>query len=127
MKANELRIGNLVMYDNYNLSVIHGLTDSEYGHGVGIHYGNCCVGCSEELIQPIPLTENWLFKFKFKKDNDIEFHIHSNNNHLIYIYFEKMRNCYAMIYNGSQFTEVKYVHQLQNLYFAITGQELAIA
>lgn len=119
MKANELRIGNLVMYDNYNVSVIHGLTDSEYGYGVSIHYGNCCVGCVEDLIYPIPLTEEWLLKLGFEKINSTWCSIGNQFRINIDLNIEFHLNWLGI--------KVQYVHQLQNLYFALTGKEMAMS
>ena len=72
-------------------------------------------------VQPIPLTEKWLLKFGFKwkqiKDLSsytlpkLELYQYSSNNNKIF--FE-----YA---DGE--VELKYVHQLQNLYWELCGEE----
>lgn len=120
MKASELRIGNLIKcISTGEIEVVKDIKTAKRKKGnVNDVSIDDCVG--------IELTEERLIKFCFEKDNEIEFHIHSNNNHIIYIYFEKLRNCYAMVYNGVQYCVVQYVHQLQNLYFALTGEELEI-
>ena len=72
-------------------------------------------------IEPIPLTEEWLLKFGFEKNKNSDLYFRLNN----YEYF--IEN--GIIDNGySRMNEisVKYVHQLQNLYFALTGKELEI-
>ena len=70
--------------------------------------------------KPIPLTKEWLIKFGFVLSGDL-FHI----NRLFVIWNGKgFDNTDYMHYK----TEVilKHVHQLQNLYFALTGEELTI-
>lgn len=81
----------------------------------------------EDDYDPIPLTEKWLGSFGFEKDNetyswgilvplekcDFMFQIEVFANDPSFYYLSK---CH----------EIKYVHQLQNLYFALTGKELEI-
>jgi hypothetical protein len=110
MKANELRIGNWVMvfpvknpqqvcdvmFDSVN-------TESVFGQ----HYGE---------VEPIQLTEEWLLKFGFISNP------HSNEfygKNMIFHNWMKDRG-----YISWGFTQIEYVHQLQNLYFALTGEEL---
>jgi hypothetical protein len=82
----------------------------------------------DDIFEPIPLTEEWLLKFGFEKKNK-SFHKYSKGFchegfycggkwHTI---VEGRKNNY--FYKGAWMI---YVHQLQNLYFALTGQELII-
>jgi hypothetical protein len=111
MKANELRIGNYV-YDNLGgVLKIKGISlDSTLSH-----------------IKPIPLTEEWLFKFGFKMNMDnFDWNAGLGVNcigdfELSLRYTDNIGWFYR-----SKCTPIKYVHQLQNLYFAITGDELTI-
>jgi hypothetical protein len=126
MKPTELRIGNYV-WDDYSGEMIVRLISLDY------------VDCSKTIdlpsgrffeIHPIPLTEDWLKKFGFEKTNalpeclskisdhyewvnKIEYEIRQNKSDLKFI------ECYL----GK---EIKYVHSLQNLYFALTGKELIL-
>jgi hypothetical protein len=72
-----------------------------------------------EFLNPIPLTEELLLKFGFRKmygfDNytgwfkdDVEVECNYNNSNLF--------NCINV--------EIKYLHQLQNIYSALTQKEL---
>ena len=78
----------------------------------------------ELLVKPIPLTEEWLLKFGFKKDTmsfwggwlSPSFDLGSQLR--IRTYSE---DTYQM-----REVRLKHVHQLQNLYFALTGEELII-
>ena len=123
MKAEELRLGNLVsnMNPRHNDSI---LTIESIGdnHEVNVFYRKYLL--SE--FKPIPLTEEWLLKFGF------EFHINANCQNF---YYEK--DAFICIradedfewfryYNGDFYHELKYVHQLQNLYFALTSEELTL-
>lgn len=84
-------------------------------------------------IQPIPLTEDWLLKFGFNKDYKKGYiGIDVNNSDFVltepFIIGEWQNYCVFEFKTGllSRFTEVKYVHQLQNIFFALTGKELEI-
>lgn len=74
---------------------------------------------------PIPLTTEILVKLGFETENNKEF-FGSVFNLL------KLNDNYAIVF-GSEFTyeitkrkPLKYIYQLQNLYFALTGEELNI-
>jgi len=126
MKANELRIGNLVDLGNRIAKVIE------------INHLACVVVDLEETqdtiedyerTKPILLTEEWLIKFGFKR------HHADYSNDVIYI--KNVPNNIEFewgIYpnelgSGVQIKNrklLKYIHQLQNLYFALTGEELIL-
>jgi hypothetical protein len=107
MKANEIRICNYVWNEvqqkaiQVNLKVLVDLLN-------GIDW------------QPIPLTEEWLLRFGFEKDNELNFVKFSFKVH-----FWSSCNSYMYGWIGGNI-ELKYVHQLQNLYFSLTGKELTI-
>jgi hypothetical protein len=109
MKASELRLGNLVMdgkdIEQVNARMIDMLVKIEAD------------------FDPIPLTEEWLLKFGFKKTEWDNFNSYrlmiGNNDYTIVLYSDG--NCEV----GDIITcKIEYVHQLQNLYFALTGEEL---
>ena len=75
-----------------------------------------------DAFQPIPLTEEILLKCGFIIDsiNNFEkypFTIQKSNHYVTDFLFYK---------NGDSGVVIKYLHQLQNLYFALTGKELEI-
>jgi hypothetical protein len=121
MKANELRIGNLVDLGNRIAKVI------EINHLI------CVVVDLEETqdtiedyerVKGIPLTEEWLLKFGFTDEDDyLELQIHESLS-IIYVGY------LALIIDGVIIqvnnTNSDKVHQLQNLYFALTGEELIL-
>lgn len=112
MKAKQIRIGNLVM-DGHEVEKVN-------ARMISMLAGN------HADFDPIPLTEEWLLKFGF------EFHVNANCENFYYTKdaficircdedFEWFR-----YYNGDFYSEIEYVHQLQNLYFALTGEELTL-
>lgn len=142
MKANELRIGNYVkyVYSEKDFSIISGIT-YEVPHldeitGFEPLY---------DEIEPIPITEEWLLKFGFVKENKRETKHHSNFYSMC-VYDYKYSFAYADFRNDWGFYHsytdalndsdnnkfdfiscgIKYVHQLQNLVFALSGKELEI-
>lgn len=148
MKASELRIGNLVTVDNpiyhpklkgialqvtglnqrpdmsgnpsYSISLEH-INQKPY-----TYYEN--YSQLVEFINPIPLSEDWLLKAGFEKDGH-GYHMEDIYSLSISVTRKgEFLPCWLdrplTPYNSDKFREVKYVHQLQNLYFALTGEEL---
>lgn len=136
MKATELRIGNLVTIDNpefwkgikgnvlevNGINIASSLDFPKSTHSISVRDEKFTYSQFNEFIKPIPLTEEWMLKFGFEKDGDYfslgNFHYHlpsclfySGNDH---------------VSGGNADAIIKYVHQLQNLYFALTGEELQI-
>ena len=80
------------------------------------------------IVNPIPLTEEWLLKFGFKLDMEIfNWNATIGENEigdfkLALRYSERIGWFFQ-----SKCTVLKYVHQLQNLYFAICGEELVFS
>ena len=115
IKANELRIGNWVTggVDLPTPMETFQVTD------INPHFD------LTDLIEPIPLTEEWLLKFGFEKqkvrmggkeyEGWVNFSFHLDTNHA--------ENTLFYHWMGGNI-EIKSLHQLQNLYFALTGKEL---
>jgi hypothetical protein len=101
IKAKELRIGNLVNFDDTLLKF-------EFESGWNLDY-----------IKPIPLTDEWLTKLGFESDGiewfDGVICLGIFKDGIYYLPTEEIH------YRVGQ--EFKYVHQLQNLIFAITGED----
>jgi hypothetical protein len=118
MNATDLRIGNLVNYKTSEGDVLTNVIDWQDLKWLSE---------DEELFNlahsPIPLTEEWLLKFGFEKQMMWTYAIDIiGNKKLIYYLGEKGWSIGNK--NYSDFSNLKYVHQLQNLYFALTGTEL---
>ena len=122
LKASDLRIGNLVYSKETNqLQKITGLTDENpFIDAITFDYTNY------DEIEAIPLTEEILFDFGYGKKNDIYY---KNNSLLRFIGNEVFYSRGEI--DDAEFqeyiTSVKYVHELQNLHFALTQRELTVA
>lgn len=120
MKAEELRLGNFIQVRKGKIvpMIIHDLNLMLEWERV--KYSRT------PPIRPVPLTEEWLLKFGARKINHIygytfwTFHNTKQNNCLIDIYENRTE------VNSRGVFHCEYVHQLQNLYFALTGEELTI-
>jgi len=126
LTVKDLRIGNLVKeyysgdiikVDINILTLIYKTTqpDSDF----------------QNVYQPIPLTEEWLIKFGFKMKN---MNIGTFNDcwHEYELFkYPKTKNITLSLqpFNKKDvavLARIFYVHQLQNLYFALTQKELEI-
>jgi len=109
MKASDLMIGNWV---------------DRFGKQVQLEYIN-----PEEIMdfKPIPLTEEWLIKFGFDKD-DVEDYIKLIDEYTFLAVDLVDSECHTGV--GVEWARVplliEHVHQLQNLYISLTGEELKI-
>ena len=121
IQAKDLRIGNWVMYDNKIFEVdtismeFPTLNTIEFGIGV----------VKWDKLNPIPLTEELLIKCGFKKIN----HIHGYSFWAMGIKGGRPKiDIYEnyTLYMGYMVNHIKYLHQLQNLIFALSGEELEI-
>jgi hypothetical protein len=118
MEAKELRIGSYVNYFNDGKHSIISNIDWGYAHL------NDASSIDYELIKPIPLTEEWLVNFGFVKDGKYT-HFTKNISHgkdFILDYSTKSNDYFLCDTHVD--TNIKHVHQLQNLYFALTQKEL---
>ena len=123
MKSTELRVGNFVSVDGKTLPVTQIFEK-------GLNCGN--VGALYELVKPIPLTEEWLKRFGFESQH--AGHYYNNINEEFYVFcngtdcgiaFQEIEHGVDDIdYERVLSITIDRVHQLQNLYFALTGEEL---
>ena len=139
IKANELRLGNLVLFNGKQKKITpNDITYQEYW----LNRKGTNTNKPEETIQPIPLTEDWLLKFGFELNESIE---EDDDNFHYKALWLSIPNKYTFemskfIGDDNRVREdeknielgdnplphIKHVHQLQNLYFALTGEELTI-
>lgn len=73
-------------------------------------------------LEPIPLTHEWLIKLGYTSDEPIlseKPSFYRKGNHKIWCPFDQFLDDYYRF-------EIKYVHQLQNLYFATQQEELKL-
>jgi len=124
MKANELRVNNWV-----------NVTDKDYQITQILERGINCgiVGAMYDIVKPIPLTEEWLERFGFEDLSKERYSNYYKNNGKVWILNVTIgtENWWCgspSDINGKSkhLRNVEFVHQLQNLYFALTGQELEL-
>jgi len=135
MEAKELRIGNVVFVENEkhrpnskntdHIVINVGLIDCRVkntltGEEFGQYY---------KFIKPIPITEDWLLKFGFELSLNNWYggkgiHVNGRVIWLMKVDYDKK---YRVHLTDTSICHVKHVHELQNLYFALTGKELQIS
>jgi hypothetical protein len=115
MIANELRIGNLIKFSEDGTIFTVGSIEER---GFTVQNDEETTWIEAEEFEPIPLTEEWLLKFWFIS-NPYEDRYEKGSIHIECI--KTKGETYLWIEN---MPHIKYVHQLQNLYFALTGEEL---
>lgn len=120
METNELRIGNYLNGKQGHVTV----TEIRANNSVKIH-DNTSSFYLGTCLQPIPLTEEWLLKFGFERTDQKD----NSNDDWIWLFYQKDK----IYIDGSDLTietasgiviKLEYVHQLQNLYFTLIGEEL---
>ena len=138
MKANELRLGNLVnVTRSFNTSKKITIVKE-----VNLHYLKMALQWNEPpYIEPICITEEWLLNLGFERVEsaiyDLELMIQKNDfsgvsEYRIYADSgtdnETFEFTIQIVSQEGDFlnTPIKYVDQLQNLYYALTGNELTI-
>jgi hypothetical protein len=108
MKTTDLRIGNLVLSKGVPVQIEEIMWET-------VRY--CFGEFPIDYVEPIPLTKEWLLKFGF------EFRVVYGNNfwtlNNILIFEDKNGN-----FEYSVGLKIQSIHQLQNLYFALTNKEL---
>lgn len=122
IKANELRIGNRINVGKKNYvvtEIIRGFVRCSIAHRENIL-------CELKEIKPIELKSEHLlgiencieFSSRYQKSYKIGNYILVANTfgEVSFLFFEEGDSC----------QRIKYIHQLQNLYFALTGEELTV-
>lgn len=127
MKPTELRIGNILDFEGM-YSIIKEI-DSQ---GVSVFINETKEDIWIDLSQstPVPLTEEILLKCGFGKIQNI-YQRHNqvlleptvNNSFIVKFWTISISRAEPIYHNN---LTIKYLHQLQNLYFALTGEELEI-
>lgn len=115
MKASELRIGNLVYHFGNFMETLAIDTTAAI-----IKVNKIAEQVFYKDIHPIPITEEWLRKFGAEKRGL------PNQFSINYITIELVEGGASVSPIDMYWIDVKHVHQLQNLYFSLTGEELTI-
>jgi len=123
MTANELRIGNWV----YHEPSVNETTNGEFiVSEINVFDKNSINGLESSDVKPIPLTEEWLLRFGFEKTKKL----------YVKYFFGDYIGVHVGDFSVGTYTHkgiahavqpsCMFVHQLQNLYFALTGEELTL-
>lgn len=155
MKAQELRLGNY--FQDFELSnegggifQVEQICYNQKGKGrlIGVRFRNgSCWSCCD-IIEPIPLNEEWLLKFGFDNKNNPtqtsfihwikKIQTYNGSSCFFKIYQEKNKLNYKKNMEGKMIKEfmffykemgvinLDYVHSLQNLYACLTNKELTL-
>jgi len=132
MEANEIRINNII-HQEATIT----LSRDRYDNATRDESNDADIIVTAENISEIvknsanfsgiPLTEEWLLKLGLKKNydgnygGDFDFSIEPKSFDVIVSGAAGWEN-----YERAIGKPLSYVHQLQNLYFALTGEELTI-
>lgn len=118
MKANELRLGNWVKVE-FDYEVVKAINETTLWCALG-GKGEGCMQLHSD-VSPIFLDERWLLKLGFVSN------AYQDRYELKNVHIEcNKTNGFLELYYLKTGIDIKYVHQLQNLYFALTGEELTI-
>lgn len=129
IQPHELRIGNYVTQKTLGIIKITGI-DEDY---IYTTYDNSDYYFKSSKINPIPITEDELIKLGFEKRESLSYndwYIGINpitRDWLFYITWLKNPesiNAPNVPFYKNGFHKLTYIHELQNLYFALTNQEL---
>jgi hypothetical protein len=141
IKANELRIGNIVNHKGVVVSILPNDILALYQREV--------VGNENNEYQPIRLTEGWLADLGFRLESTSKWvsgynsikrtdKVYTDN---VFYDVDSPKIQIDVIYNedetvlrrigikdsiGNKTLDIKYVHELQNIYFSLCGEELTL-
>jgi hypothetical protein len=137
MKANELRIGNWVFAPQYRnvgkhitevktISKEYADHNGKWQQSMVINYTLPETGARDIILidsdcDPIPLTEEILLKCGFEK-----FEVEGYPIFIIGKFYLEFYSLESVFLISDIEVKIKHLHQLQNLYFCLTGEELTI-
>ena len=127
MEAKELRIGN---YVKDHLGRVQKVSETRHNAYICYLSNGHKLKYKLNTTKPIPLTEEWLVKFGFI---DRERLYISGYYNVLFVFEDDMSigiydnpNKEGQRYLVPNYEITEHLHQLQNLYFALTNEELTI-
>lgn len=132
MEAKNFRVGNFIKDTWSKMPFVI----TSLGKQIATYNGAQEFKCRYENLEPIEITEQWLFDLGFEKETkgsvSNQYNYGENpltHEYLLQLIWLKTLPDYELekhpFYRNGHFS-IKYVHQLQNLFFALTGTELTV-
>lgn len=122
MDARELRIGNILFNGN-----VCEITEDDVSVFDG--YQKWKQSRMREGFEPIPITEQWLINFGFEITYSSKFRLkfdHNSKHEFGFDFSHTPNKSMEGFRFYGKYIKIKYVHQLQNLYFSLTNEELKL-
>lgn len=124
MKAQDLRLGNFVIAKNEIIKIIEFRESFVLGEN-----DNCLIRCLPNQMKPIELTEDILVNlFGKPRTNGNKFDIYNIPTSGIEIQDRRKSALptptICIVKFGVHICDIKYLHQLQNIYYCLIGNEL---
>lgn len=121
MKSNELRIGNYILVSNPNSEFVE-IREETVEKCNHYHLKDISINDEDWVFNPIPITTKMLLRLGFKKKKNGVFY-----KEFVYLNTFSDDEKFGCAFVGlPKWIDLYYLHQLQNLYFALTGQELEL-
>lgn len=132
LKAEDLRIGNLVEFNDLHCFVSGIKADGmlrlrvthDYKFNPNSNNGEIHADVDVRFVNPVRLTEKWLEMFAFTKDKTFVDETHTFYDWIKYDFRISMP--YFALDNIDYEVEFEFVHHLQNTFKDLKGQELTI-
>ena len=136
MQANELRLGNLI-YSPIEKEIVKLVAIEQGNRPITLGKMGTSSFSGFDCLEPIPITEEWLLKLGFQI-RDKKYSLNYGGESMRFAILENdIRNPFILYFHGRfgfNLNEgrkngdycIEYVHELQNLYFALTKKELEI-
>lgn len=138
VRANELRIGNLVILNNpkYHpestgkIFMIDSVKNDDVSLFDYENLPSIILYQYLKYIEPIPLTEEWLLKLRSRESLPVNYkNIYIMLDRFLLTYQASYGFWYVYDFSGEEMlyiTKVEFVHEWQNVYFALNGEELTL-
>lgn len=121
IKPQDLRQGNLLQdKDSKRIGYVISMT----GNRIRCKMSHSKLNQHISEWEPIPLSEDWLERMGWKKDEEDTLYIHINYTDGLNWY----DNTIYLVVQGEEcpLYKIKYVHEVMNLYYSLTGSEITI-
>lgn len=135
MEVKDLRVGNVINFPFINKDVYVLGVNAYEGINGDILYKISTIEDSNlycepiSVFKPIPISEQWLLEFGFKKIDYHRFKIVTSETADFHYTYSIHDNCFRYYVNDTIvcISTIFDVHELQNLYFALTQTELTLS